>query len=543
MRLLIVVAVAVLGILGLRATFLGVVKAGELSAFAASQHEIGFSTPAPRGAVLSADGRELAADRPTVSVSATPFLITDPVDAARRLAPIIGRDPAELEEQLDSDDGYALLARDVSPGDARRAKALDIAGVDFVDTYERYLPRGPLAAQVVGLTNSDRVGISGIEQRYDGPLTGTPGHRLEARDPFQRPLQVLDSEEAQPGHSVQLTLNSVIQAKVEQVLMDTREAFGAKSAMAVVMRPKDGAILAMANVPRFNPANRRTVNPDLARNRVVTDAFEPGSTFKIVTIAGALEEGVVKPNTRFYLPSKLETYDRTLEDAHEREPIHATVTEILQQSSNIGTVLIAQELGQSKLIEWIDRFGFGKPTGIDYGGEAQGIVRSAEEWSGVSITNIPLGQGISVTLMQLLNAYATIANGGFQVTPHLTARIGDTSVAAERGPRVLSAATARKVDRMLRDVVDVEGTGGRAAVRGYAVAGKTGTANKIDPQTGEYVERYIASFVGYLPADRPELLIAVVVDEPGYPFYGGDVAAPAFEKIAEYSLQMLEIAP
>ena len=540
LRLLIVGAIALFALLGLRATFLGVVKSGELSAFAANQHEVAFSTPAPRGAVLSADGRELAADRPAVTVSATPFLITDPVDAARRLAPIIGRDPEDLEEQLDSDDGYALLARNVTPGDARRAKALEIAGIDFVDTYERFLPRGPLAAQVVGLTNSDRVGISGVEQRYDGALTGVPGHRVEARDPFKRPLQVLDSDEAQPGHSVQLTLNSVIQSKVEQVLMDTREAFGAKSAMAVVMRPKDGSILAMANVPRFNPANRRTVNPLLERNRVVSDVFEPGSTFKIVTIAGALEEGLVEPDTRFYLPSVLETYDRTLEDAHERPPINASVTQILQQSSNIGTVLIAQRLGKERLLHWIDRFGFLKTTGIDFGGEAEG---SRSEWSGVSITNIPIGQGITVSLMQLLNAYATIANGGYQVTPHLAARVGETTVAAERGPRVLSAATARKVDRMLRDVVDVEGTGGRAAVRGYAVAGKTGTAEKIDPETGEYVDKYVASFVGYLPADDAELLIAVVVDEPGYPYYGGDVAAPAFEKIAEYSLQMLEIAP
>ncbi|MDX6556211.1 MAG: hypothetical protein QOD86_2406, partial [Miltoncostaeaceae bacterium] len=395
----------------------------------------------------------------------------------------------------------------------------------------------------VGLTNSDRVGISGIEQRYDGPLTGTPGHRLEARDPFKRTLQVLDSDEAQPGHTVQLTLNSVIQAKVEQVLIDTRRASGAKSAMAVVMRPKDGAILAMANVPRFDPTNRRSVNPDLARNRVVTDSFEPGSTFKIVTVAGALEDGVVKPNTRFYLPPVLKTYDRELKDAHDRPAITASVTQILQQSSNIGTVRIAQQLGQTRLINWIDKFGFGHPTGVDFGGESQGIVRKASDWSGVSITNIPLGQGITVTLMQLLKAYATIANGGYEVTPHLTARVGDSPVAVKRGPRVISTSTARKVDRMLRDVVDVEGTGVRAAVRGYAVAGKTGTAQKINQETGEYESRYIASFVGYLPADRPELLIAVVVDEPGYPYYGGEVAAPAFEKIAEYSLQMLEIAP
>jgi cell division protein FtsI/penicillin-binding protein 2 len=492
---------------------------------------------------MSSDGQELAGDRPTVNVSATPFLITDPVGAARRLGPLIGREPEELVEQLDATNGYALLARNLAPADARRAKALKIPGIDFVDTYERYLPAGPRASQVVGLTNADRIGISGIEQQYDDALTGESGHRVEARDPFKRPLRVLASKEAVPGQSVHLTLDSVIQSRVEQVLLNTREEFGAKSAMAVVMRPRDGAILAMANVPRFNPANRKSVNDELARNRAVTDAFEPGSVFKIVTIAGALEEGVVEPGTRFHLPTKLETYDRTLEDAHEREPINASVTQILQRSSNIGTVLIAQRLGRDKVVKWIDRFGFGKPTGIDYPGEARGLVRKAEEWSGVSITNIPLGQGIGVTLMQLVGAYAAIANGGYQVTPHLAATVGDQVVAGKRGPRLMSAATARQVDRMLRDVVDVEGTGAQAAIKGYRVAGKTGTANKIDPETGEYANRYIASFVGYLPADNPELLIAVVVDEPGYPYYGGDVAAPAFEQIAEYSLQMLEISP
>jgi cell division protein FtsI (penicillin-binding protein 3) len=539
-RALVLVAVAALGVLALRAGFLGVVRAGDLSAMAEDQRRDEFAIPALRGTIRSSDGRELAADRPAVNVSATPYLIEDPARVAAKLGPILDRDPNRLAELLSSDDGYALLARNVPPAQAAKARKLDIPNVDFAETYERYLPRGSDGSQVVGLTGDDRAGLSGLELQLDSVLRGRDGHRVEARDPIGRPLKVLDRRAPAPGGDVRLTVDSVIQARTDEILQDTVEEFEAKSAMAVVMRPSDGAVLAMSNAPAFDPAQRDELDPELAKNRVVTDVFEPGSTFKLVTVAGALEDGIVEPSTKFELPLVKRTYDRTLRDSHRDEELTASVSDIVRLSSNIGTVLIAEEMGYERLESWIARFGFLAPTGIDFPGEVAGL---APQWSGVSITNVPIGQGIGVTLMQMVGAYATIANGGWGVTPHLVERVAGQSTDPPRD-RVVSAETAARVDAMLRGVIDVEGTGAQAAVAGYEVAGKTGTANKIDPETGEYSDTYLASFIGYLPADRPELLIAVVVDEPGGDlYYGGDVAAPAFEDIAEFSLHKLGIAP
>jgi cell division protein FtsI/penicillin-binding protein 2 len=316
--------------------------------------------------------------------------------------------------------------------------------------------------------------------------------------------------------------------------------------MAIVMRPDDGAILAMATVPRFNPNRRGALNPELERNRPAIDSFEPGSTFKIVTMAAALEDGKVTPATSFFLPAKVSLYDGevTLEDAHERPDQTLTASQILEQSSNIGVYNIALEVGKERLLAWIKRFGFGAPTGLDFPGEARGFVRPGDEWYGSGITNIPIGQGVSVTLTQLARSYAAIANGGRLVEPHLVERVGERRVAPGPGRRIMSARTAGQVDAMLRKVVSTDGTGTLAQVKGFEVAGKTGTAEKIDPTTGRYTTSYTSSFVGYVPADDPKLLIAVVVDEPTKgAYYGGDVAAPAFEDITEFSLQTLRIAP
>jgi cell division protein FtsI/penicillin-binding protein 2 len=536
-------AVLLVGVLVARAGYLGVVKGGELSDLAVGQQRSSTEALAPRGAIVTRDGHDLARDQLAVEVTATPALVSDPVAAAGKLGPILKTDPNELAEKLDGNGGYARLARAVAPDTAEKVADLDIPGIHFADTYQRFLPRGPVAAQIVGLTDEDRAGATGLEQSLDEPLTGTPGTRVFARDPFGRRLDTIVDDEPTPGKQVELTLDGVIQDRAERILVDTREEYSAKSAMAVVMRPDDGAILAMASVPRPNPNRRSSYSPELARNRPVTDTFEPGSTFKVVTIAGALEDGVVTPDTPFDLPPTLTLYDRELGEAHRDTAVRMSVSEILEQSSNVGTVKIAQSLGQERLQKWISRFGFGQPTGIDYPGEVPGLVLASEDWSGVSILNIPIGQGVGVTLTQLTRAYAAIANGGRLVTPHLVSRIGDEDVEVPPAPRVLNRKTARQVDEMLRSVVSPDGTGEAAKIEGYEVAGKTGTANKINPETGEYDSRYVASFVGYVPADDPQLLVAVVVDEPSGVYYGGAVAAPAFEQIARFSLQYLGIAP
>ncbi len=539
-RMLTGIAVLLLVLLGARAAFLGTVRAEDLSSRGKEAHRHQVDLLAPRGALVAADGTDLANDRLAVDVTASPDLVTDDQGVAAQLAPILKRDPNVLANTLAEPGRYAVLARDVPPRAADRARNLGIAGIYFSDTYQRFVAAGPLAAQVIGLTGDDRQGLSGMEKQLDENLTGTPGQRLEVRDVFGRPIQTLSDKEAVPGQDVQLTLDPAIQAQVETTLAETREATGAKSAMAIVMDPRDGSILAMASVPRFNPNERAELNPELERNRPVVDTFEPGSTFKIATMTAALEDGKVTPWTRFVVPDSISDYDGevTLKDAHEHETETMTATQILEQSSNIGVYKIALRVGKDRLLAWYKRFGFGASTGIDFPGEASGYVLPGDKWYGSGITNVPIGQGVSVTLTQLTRAYAAIANGGLLVKPHLVKGAGGV----ER--RIMHASTAKKIDKMLRKVVSDQGTGELADVKGYDVAGKTGTAEKIDPTTGRYSDTaFTSSFVGYAPADDPQLLIAVVVDEPTGIYYGGDVAAPAFEKIAEFSLQNLRILP
>ena len=540
-RMLTGVAVLLLVLLGARAAFLGTVRAEDLSSRGKEAHRHQVDLLAPRGSLVAADGTDLSTDRLAVDVTASPDLVTDDQGVAAQLGPILKRDPNQLANTLAEPGRYAMLARDVPPRAADRARNLGIAGIYFSDTYQRFVAAGPMAAQVIGLTGDDRQGLSGMEKQLDENLTGTPGRRVEVRDVFGRPIQTLEDHEAVPGQDVQLTLDPTIQAQVETTLAETREATGAKSAMAIVMDPRDGSILAMASVPRFNPNERAELNQELERNRPVVDTFEPGSTFKIATMVAALEDGKVTPWTRFVVPDRISDYDGevTLKDSHEHPTETMTATQILEQSSNVGMYKIALRVGKDRLLDHYERFGFGTPTGIDFPGEAAGYVLPGDEWYGSGITNVPIGQGVSVTLTQLTRAYASIANGGLLVKPHLVKGAGGV----ER--RIMHAATARKVDRMLRKVVSEQGTGQLADVKGYEVAGKTGTAEKIDPTTGRYSDtKFTSSFVGYAPADDPQLLIAVVVDEPGGGTYdGGDVAAPAFEKIAEFSLQNMRIRP
>ncbi len=539
-------AMGALVLLGARAGFLATVRSAELTELAAGQQRREATVPAPRGAIISRDRKRLADDRLAVSVVATPYLVRDPDRAAGQLAEALGRDVADVADALQGSGGYAVVARNVAPEAAERARELAIPGIAFEDTYERLLPRGKVAAQLVGLVGDDRTGLSGLEAQLDDHLTGEAGYRLEARDPFGRPLRRISDREPVPGRSVRLTVDTVIQDRTERILSETREQFGAKAATAIVMRPADGAILAMATVPGFDPGHRDQLRdePDLERNRPVTDTFEPGSTFKVVTIAGALEQGLVQADTAFDLPSTLTRYDRTLAEAEPRPPVRWTASEILAKSSNVGTVLVGERLGPREVNRWIERFGFGRRTGIDFPGEVAGTVLATEDWSGTSILNIPIGQGVAVTLTQLAAAYAAIANGGRAVRPHLVSHVGSKRAAPSRGPRILTARTANALDSMLRGVVSEDGTGTLAQVEGFEVAGKTGTANKIDPTSGAYDEnRVVASFVGYAPAGRPQLLIAVAVDEPGGAAGGGAAAAPAFEQIAEFSLQTHGISP
>jgi cell division protein FtsI (penicillin-binding protein 3) len=544
-RLLLGVAVVALALLAGRAAFITTVRGDDLSRQAARQQRATFELPAPRGTILSRDGQVLAVDRPTSLVSATPYLIHDRARYARELAPILGVRPQELEQRMSRRSGYEVLARYVDLDAADRIKTLGLPGIDLSDTRQRVYPGGRLAPQLLGLTDDDGRGLSGLELQLNRSLTGRPGLRREAHDPFGRPVRILANRDPVAGQAVRLTIDSTIQERTEQILAEIRKTHEAKSAMAVVMRPGDGAILALATVPRYDPNDRTRLDPALERERPVTDAFEPGSTYKLVTVGGALQEGLVGPSTVFDLPPTLTLYDRTLQEAHPRDEVQWTTSEILARSSNIGAVKIAQVLGRTGVQRWIERFGFGDRTGIDFPGEARGALRPLSQWYGTSILNIPIGQGNTVTLLQLARAYAAVANGGRLVRPYLVGRVGSRDTRPSRGRRIMSPATAQALNQMLRGVVSPDGTGALARVQGYEVAGKTGTANKIDPETGLYSEtRYVSSFVGYAPANRPRLLVAVAVDEPvAGGIFGGEVAAPAFERIAGMALQRLEILP
>jgi len=341
---------------------------------------------------------------------------------------------------------------------------------------------------------------------------------------------------------VYLTLDHSIQANAEEVLRETVRKWAAKSASAIVLDPRTGAIMAMAVQPGYD-ANRFSSAPiDLQRNRTVTDTYEPGSTFKLITVAGALTERLVTPATRFRLPYSLHVADRVVHDAEERGTVNYSVAQILAHSSNIGAITLAQMLGRTRLSSWISRFGFGRTTGVDFPGESPGIVLPPDKWSGSTIGNVPIGQGIAVTPVQMAAAYGAIANHGIWSRPHLVDHVAGGGRPSLNKRRLVSPRTAEQLMVMLKDVV-AEGTGQYAAMPGYQVAGKTGTAQKPDSHGGYATDRYVASFVGIVPASRPRFVILVAVDEPHGAIWGGTVAAPAFQQIARFDLQYLEVPP
>ncbi|HET8969076.1 MAG TPA: penicillin-binding protein 2, partial [Gaiellaceae bacterium] len=423
---------------------------------------------------------------------------------------------------------------------AEKLEKLGYAGLGFYPEELRYYPQGPVAAQILGYAGLDNKGLEGLERSLEGTLAGKPGSQTIVKDPFGRALDVVETKPETPGKDVRLTIDRQIQGNAEEILAETVRRWSAKSATAIVMDPRTGAILAMATAPRFNANRFPKTRADRRRNRAVTDTYEPGSTFKLVTVAAGLQEGIVNARSSFRLPPTLKVADRTIRESHERGTQRMTVRQIVEYSSNIGTITIAQRLGEGRLASWIDRFGFGKNTGIDFPGESAGFALPLDQWSGSTIGTVPIGHGIAVTPVQMARAYSAIANGGTLVRPHLIDRIGGEDVPTRKGRRVVSRAVSEQMLSMLRGVV-VEGTGTEAAIPGYTVAGKTGTAAKIEPSGSYSTSRYVASFVGLVPASKPKLVVMVMVDEPRGGFYGGVVAAPAFREIARFNLQYLEI--
>jgi cell division protein FtsI (penicillin-binding protein 3) len=537
-----VLALAFAGLL-LRATWLQSVRAESLSSMGRTQHRESVTIPAGRGTIFDRSGLELALGERATTVYANPMQIANPRRAALAVERTLGVNADKIFPSLaDRTHGFVYVERQADPTRAAALQLLKLPGFGFYPEERRNYPQGSVAAQILGFVGTDGSGLSGLEFQFNRVLAGRPGKETIVKDPSGQVIEVQGERPEVPGRDVYLTLDHSIQANAEEVLRETVRKWSAKSASAIVLDPRTGAILAMAVQPGYD-ANRFAAAPvDLQRNRTVTDTYEPGSTYKLITVAGALSDRIVKPTTRFTLPYSLHVADRVIHDAEERGTVNYSVAQILAHSSNIGAIKLAQLLGRTRLSSWITKFGFGRTTGIDFPGESPGIVLPPDKWSGSTIGNVPIGQGIAVTPVQMAAAYAAIANRGIWSRPHLVDHITGGARPSLNRRRLVSPQIANQLMMMLKDVV-AEGTGQYAAMPGYQVAGKTGTAQKPDSHGGYATGRYVASFVGIVPASRPRFVILVAVDEPRGAIWGGTVAAPAFQQIARFDLQYLEVPP
>jgi cell division protein FtsI/penicillin-binding protein 2 len=528
-----------------RAVWLQGVQASSLGKMAERQHHETITIPAGRGTIFDAAGVQLAIGETMTTVYADPRQLTQPRAIAVAAQKFLGVNANSLYAQLlNRKSSFLYIKRFADPKAAAAFLKKGFVGVNSYPEEKRAYPQRSVASQVIGFAGTDNKGLGGLEVRYDRNLTGKTGKQTIVRDPFGRAINVLSMTPEQQGHDIFTTIDSKIQANAEQVLQQTIRQWHAKSATAIVLDPHTGAVIAMAQAPGYDANNSSRVPQALLTNHAVTDVFEPGSVFKVVTVAGALTEGLVTPDSNFVLPSCIQVADKCIHDAEKRATETMSVAKILSYSSNVGAITIAEKLGASQLMNWIDRFGFGKTTGLDFPGESVGIVPSyPTQWSGTTIGNVPIGQGIAVTPIQIAAAYAAIANGGVWIQPHLVDRVGGRTLHGFKRRRVVSPAVDQELKTMLTGVVDEHGaTGNAAQIPGYTVAGKTGTA-QIPGSHGYTTGKYVASFVGMVPVKSPRLVVLVSVEEPHGQIYGGTVAAPAFAEIAKFDLQYLGVPP
>jgi cell division protein FtsI (penicillin-binding protein 3) len=528
-----------------RTLYLGVVRGASLRSAARSQQLTDETVPAQRGTITDRNGMDLAVSEPAQDISATPYLVADPLGAAERLAPLLGQPQAVVLRELSEHTGFVYLARALPAGQARAVLALKIPGVAGTPVMRRVYPRGALAAQVLGVEGTEGNGLAGLEYSRNSLLRGRAGERRVVSDALGQPVSITEVHSEVPGASLSLTLDANIQQRTEEVLSAVGRVFSPKDATAIVMDPNSGAVLAMANWPEVNANDPGASAAADMENRAVGFDYEPGSTFKAVTVAGALQQGLVTPSTEFDIPDQIQVADRTIHDDTEHAEETLTTAQILAQSSNVGAIKIGMLEGAERFNSWVHRFGFGAPTGIELAGEERGLALPLSQYSGSSMGNLPIGQGELVTPIQMASAYSAIANGGILRPPHIVGAVGGRAVPTPAGHRVIAATTAAALRQMLEGVLAPGGTASEVSIPGYKLAGKTGTASKVDPETGQYSQTaYVASFIGFAPASDPKLLCAVIVDEPqAGSIYGGTVAAPAFGQIMSFALPYLHIPP
>ncbi len=534
-----------------RAFYLQIIKKDDWARLAEKQHQKMVPLTPARGTIYDSTGSALAVSIEVDSCFAEPVAITDARGAAAKLAPLLGIPQEDLARKLSGKKSFVWLRRQVTPELVRKIKEQEIDGVGFVKETRRFYPNSEVAAHVVGFTGLDPQGLEGIELKYNSLILGNTGYLVTERDALGRDIALKGTviKKASKGYNLTLTLDKNIQYLAEKELAKAVTQSRAAGGMALVMDPRSGKILAMASYPTFNPNAFRKYAHDALRNRVVADSFEPGSTMKVFLMASALEEKVVRPSDSIHCENgKFAIGGRVIHDTHKYGTL--SIAEVLKYSSNIGVAKIGSRMGPERVHNSLKSFGFGEKTDIELPGEVVGFLRDQSRWVPIDLATISFGQGVSVTALQLVSAVSAIANGGVLVKPYVVDSVTDASgtVVRQFSPqirrRVISPRTAQVVAKMMEQVADEGGTGLNAAVDGHRVAGKTGTAQKVDPLTKSYsATKRTASFLGFVPADQPRLTILVVIDEPKTSSYGGVVAAPAFREIAFQSLCYLKVPP
>ncbi len=532
-----------------RAFYLQIVQHEELIKKAEKQHQHRVELTPARGAILDRNGAALAESVNMDSCYAEPRRIKDVDGTAAVLSPILNISKQDLTAKLSADKSFIWVERWLPPETATRIKNMKLPGIGLAPESKRFYPNLEIAAHVIGFTGRDPNGLEGLERKYDSTILGNTGYMVTERDALGRSIAVKNMviKNSSPGKNLILTLDKTIQYHTEKELAKAVTESNAKGGMAIVMESDTGRVLAMANYPTFNPNSYARYSQVSLRNRSVADSFEPGSTFKVFVVAAALEEGLIKPGDIYNCENG--TYkiaDRVIHDDHPHPRL--TVSDIIKYSSNIGAAKIGFKLGDERLSRYLRNFGFGERTGIDLPGEAVGNLR--KRLYGIELATTAFGQGVSLSAIQLTAAMSAIANGGNLMRPYLVERILDDGgrevqkFEPQLLRKVISPETSHKVARMMETVTGEGGTGTKAAIEGFKVAGKTGTAQKVDPVTRAYSpSKRIGSFVGFVPADKPKLTITVIIDEPQGVKYGGVVAAPAFRGIAQNSLAYLKIIP
>ena len=520
-----------------------------LTADAIRQQQRQIPLSSRRGSILDRNGKELAVSLRSYSLFAHPSLVEDVSRTSAKLSSLLDMSSSEVSKKLQSRKPFVWIKRKIDPDRAKGLAELKLPGVFSLEENKRYYPKQELASHLLGFVGLDDRGLEGLEYGYDTYLGESPQSPLGYYDALGRiAFREAEADVSLESCNLTLTIDEVIQYFAERALEKGVNSSKAKAGCIVVMDPQTGQVLAMADRPTFNPNRFRNYPPTFRRNRAITDCYEPGSTFKVVMAAGVLEEGIMGPEQRIYCEmggiNLCGVYIRDY-----KKYGWLTFSQVLENSSNVGAIKAGSRLGKERFYDYIRSFGFGARTGIELPGEAQGILRNPRDWSSISLGAISIGQEISVTPLQLLTAFCAIANGGNLMHPYVVASIRGPhgEILRENAPqvlrRVISLATASTLTDILTKVVE-NGSGKNAAIPGFAVAGKTGTAQKLEGKTGEYSHhKVVASFVGFVPAQSPRLAILVTIDEPKVGSWGGTLAAPVFAEVAKESLQYLEMRP